>query len=98
MKEPKVLRLINENIKTCTVLIDGKSYLFSKKVREIVIPRESNVESYLKTRNFVCGELDDKLALQWYRNNNFQESKPELTEEELVERLKDSGYVVYKKK
>jgi len=102
MKEPKILRLVNDSIRSTSLFIDGKVYNFNDRIREVVVSPETDVESYTRTRNFVCGELSDAELLRWYKTLDFKKEETikevEITEEIAVEFLKSKNYVAYKKK
>ena len=54
----------------------------------------------LNPQVFVLGVLNDTEALRWYRNNKptTKVEVKEMTEEAMVELLKEKNYIVYKKK
>ena len=99
MKEPRLLRLIEPSIVSKTVEYNGIEYRFSKHVREIVVPSDFDMKG-LNPQVFVLGVLTDADALRWYRNNKptTKVEVKEMTEEAMVELLKEKNYIVYKKK
>ena len=107
-KEPKLLRMVNPSIKSISVKLGDKSYLFDSRHSIHAIDPEADT-SKLNRRDFVIGEVDDKTLINWYRSlpetntvevvkEVVKEVPVEMTEESAVEYLKARGYLAYKRK
>lgn len=95
MNEPKVLILMNDSIKSKTLVVGDKKHEFTKTNRWVIIDDESKYK-HLVGREYSIGNLDDSELLKWYRLNAKPQKKEVMTVDQMIAELKANGYIVYK--